>query len=76
MMRHFSLKYIGETFVHQLRSLGYTSRLKKIEIPDKYTAQTEFAKEGICWLIELLLKESGALYSESYQLQWTLVAYS
>lgn len=55
---------------------NYGTRLKKIEIPDQYISKSEFSKEGICWLILLFLNIHPCCYSEQYQLECLLVAYS
>jgi hypothetical protein len=60
----YSLREIGEMFLRQLRDENYTLRLQKIEIPNKYTPTTVYAKEGVCWLIQQLLRQTADIYSE------------
>lgn len=59
----FSLQQIGETFLLKLKQGGYSSRLKKIEVPEQYDSKCDFAKEGISWLLLLALKEGATLYT-------------
>lgn len=63
-------------FLRQLRDENYTLRLQKIEIPSKYTSTFNYAKEGICWLIQQLLRQNEDIYSQEEQLNLLLLAFS
>ena len=63
----YSLKEVSSMFLNQLAKHNFALRLKKIEIPEEYKPEMEFAKEGICWLIQHMLELSGDVYSQEWQ---------
>jgi hypothetical protein len=64
VLQNYTVEEVATIFLKRLRDLKYNSPPKKIEIPEKYSQQTDINTEGLCWIIHRFVEEGREVLSQ------------